>query len=207
MSLSKSPFLILPEFVSPLMAEEIVDQLDFLVPDTNRSGKPLSSVKSNDEYEEVLYSELMQVKSSIERHFCVEHQATSQTMFEWYPAGSQGKIHAENSEYLHKKWVRVRDRDLTGVVFLSDYNDRADFDDQYEVYGGKLEFPQHGFGFNPQRGTLVIFPSVPHFINTITPIQAGSLHIARFHIKTKVPFLYDPSLFPGDFKSWFTDVV
>lgn len=209
----KSPFLIVEEFVSPLMCEEIIDALDWTVPDTNKQGVAIPSLKSNDDYEAYLYTEFLKRKEDIERHYNVAHMATSQTMFEWYPESSQGTIHAENAEFLRagtkgdRKWVRVRDRDLTCAVFLVDWNDKADFDDDYEVYGGKLEFPQHGFGFNAQRGTMVVFPSVPHFINTITPIQAGNLHIARFHIKTTVPFLYQPTDFPGDYRTWFREFV
>lgn len=203
----KSPFLVIPEFVSPLMCEEIVDALDFTVPDVDKKGVPISSYRSNDEYEEYLYTEFLKYKEDIEAHFNVAHQATCQTTFEIYPEGAKGKVICDNSTYMHEKWVRVKDRDLTCLVFLSEYNDKQDFDNEYEVYGGKIEFPQHGFGFNPQRGTMVVFPSVPQFINTVTPIQAGNLFIARFHIKTTVPFLYNPAFFPGNYKTWFREIV
>jgi hypothetical protein len=203
----KSPFLVIPEFVSPLMCEEIVDALDFTVADTDKKGVPISSTRSNPEYEEYLYTEFLKYVRDIEIHYNVTHQATCQTFFEIYPEGSRGKLTCDNAAYLNEKWVRVKDRDLTCVVFFTDYNDSPDFDDTYEVYGGKLEFPQHGFGFNPQRGTMVVFPSVPQFINTVTPIQAGDLFTARFHIKTTVPFLYDPTQFPGDYRTWFREIV
>jgi hypothetical protein len=98
--------------------------------------------------------------------------------------------------------VRVRDRDLTAVIFLTDHQDKPPFDPEFEVSGGKLEFPQHGFGFNPERGTMVVFPADPHFLHRTAPVKAGELFQIRLHIATKEPFLYQPDDFPGDFRSW-----
>lgn len=204
---TKSPFQIFPEFVSPLMCEEIVDALDFGTPDTDNKGGNVSSSKFNEDYEMVLFEEFVKIKPQIEQHYSIAHKATCETRFDWYPEGSTGKLVCESAEYLRKKWVRVRDRDLSCLVFLSDWNDTPNFDDDYEVYGGKIEFPQHGFGFNAQRGTMIVYPSGPHFINTVTQVQAGNLHIAKFHIKSAVPYLYNPADFPGDYRSWFVDVV
>ena len=105
------------------------------------------------------------------------------------------------------KWVRVKDRDITCVLFLSDYQSTPPIDEDYEVYGGKLEFPQHGFGFNAQRGTLIAFPSVPHFINGVASIMAGNLYLARFHIATDSPLLYDHTKFPGTYKDWLREFI
>jgi len=103
--------------------------------------------------------------------------------------------------------VRTRDRDITAILFLTDYSKSAAFDALYEAYGGKLEFPNHGFGFNPERGTLVIFPATPHFINASSPVLVGDLFQVRINIATKRPFLYQPSEFPGNFLSWFPNHI
>jgi hypothetical protein len=92
-------------------------------------------------------------------------------------------------------------------LFLTDYNDKPPFDEDYEVFGGKLEFPQHQFGFNPQRGTLIAFPSEPHFINMVSSILVGSLYLTKFHIATKSPLLYDPNKFPGNYNTWLREFV
>jgi hypothetical protein len=103
--------------------------------------------------------------------------------------------------------MRLYNRDFTGVIFLSDYQEQVPFDDEYEVFGGKLEFYSHKFGFNPQRGTLIIFPSDPHFINATSPIQAGDLFQIRFHITCTQPYLYNPKNFPGNYTTWFNETV
>jgi hypothetical protein len=202
---SKSPFYVIPNFISPLMCEEIVDQLDFIVPDVDTSGKFVPSTKTNDDYEAYLFERFEKYKDSIAAYYDSNHRATSQFTFTWYPVGSKEAMHSENSMYHEGKWMRIKDRDITCVLFLSDYQDKPPFDDEYEVYGGKLEFPQHGFGFNPQRGTLIAFPSVPSFINGIAPILAGSLYIVKFHFAAQVPLMYNPSKFPGNYVTWLRE--
>lgn len=202
---SKSPFYVIPNFISPLMCEEIVDQLDFAIPDLTPSGTPLPSTKTDADYEAYLFSQFSNYKDSIAAYFDSDHRATTEFNFKWYPQGASESMHAENAIYKNGNWMRIFDRDITCVLFLSDYQDKPPFDDDYEVYGGKLEFPQHGFGFNAQRGTLIAFPSVPHFINGFTTVLAGSLYIAKFHIATKVPFMYDPVKFPGDYLTWLRE--
>lgn len=204
---SKSPFYVIPEFISPMMCEEIIDQLDFTVPDVDNKGNPVPSVKTEPDYEMYLFNEFQKYKDSISAYFESDHRATTEFTFTWFPKGSKGAMHSESSVYLKDKWVRIYDRDITCVLFLSDYNDIAPFDDDYEVYGGKLEFPQHGFGFNAQRGTLIAFPSEPHFLNGVTSILAGSLYLAKFHIATKAPLLFNPAKFPGDYITWLREFV
>lgn len=205
MSQSKSPFYVIPDFVSPMMCEEIIDQLDMFEPDRDRDGKPVSSTRTNEDYEMFLFQEFQKYKDSISAYFGCEHRATTEFTFTWYPQGSKGPMQSENSKYMNKKWFRVYDRDITCVLFLSDYQDKPPFDDDYEVYGGKLEFPQHGFGFNAQRGTLIAFPSEHHFINGVSSILAGSLYLAKFHIATKAPLIYDPVQFPGNYRTWLRE--
>lgn len=204
---SKSPFYVVPEFISPLMCEEIIDQLDFTVPDTDKEGHPMPSVRTDKDYEMYLFDVFQRYKDSISAYFDSEHRATTQFNFEWFPEGSKGTLHSENSIYVDRKWLRVHDRDITCVIFLSDYNDKSPFDDDYEVCGGKLEFPQHQFGFNPQRGTLIAFPSEPHFINAVSSILVGNLYLTKFHIATKLPFLYNPEKFPGNYTTWLREFV
>ncbi len=87
-----------------------------------------------------------------------------------------------------------------------DYNDQPPFDKEFEVFGGKLEFLQHNFGFNPRRGLGVIFPSDPHFLNLTSSIEYGELYQIRFQLQTETMFLYKPEEFPGDYSVWFKDI-
>ena len=200
----RSPFFIVQEFLSPLLCEEIVDDLNFIYPDTDTEGAPVKTAKGHERSEEVIFQRFQDLVSKIEKYYDVEYRGTEPMLFEWYPEGCEGETpHCEHSNFLNSKWVKLRDRDFSCVLFLCDYQEKTPFDGDFEVYGGKLEFTQHRFGFNPQRGTLIAFPSGPHFINHTTPIKAGDLFQVRFHIATGKQYLYDPANFPGDYTVWF----
>lgn len=205
MATPKSPFLVYENFISPLLCEQIVDNVDVIIPDTDVDGKPTKMIRHDEESELLIYDRLKPLYSKLESYYQgFKHRGTERMSFEWYPQGMKAAHpHCESSDYLRKKWLRTRDRDLTGVLFMSDYQEQIPFDNDFEVYGGKLEFPQHNFGFNPQRGTLIVFPSCPHFINGTTTIEAGDLFQVRFHLAATMPYLYQPNQFPGDFTTWF----
>ena len=206
MAVAKSPFLVYPDFLSPKQCESIVDDLGFFHPDTNTDGDPIKMMRHHEAHEESLFSRTQMLIPEIFGHFGSEYRGTEQMQFEFLAEGTVSQPTCGNSQYLRKKWVRTKDRDFTGIIFLSDYSDQAPFDADYEVYGGKLEFPQHGFGFLPQRGTLIIFPAGPHFINANAPVIAGDLFQVKFHIAAQMPYLHQPVDFPGDYKSWLSDV-
>jgi hypothetical protein len=201
----KSPFLVVQNFISPLLCEQIVNASEMFVPDTDREDNPTKTMTRNEEVEGILFERLQQLIPQIENHFGVQYRGTEPMYVEWFPEESSGSLVCESSCYLRKKWVKTKDRDFSGILFLSDYQDNVPFDSEFEVYGGKLEFPQWGFGFNPQRGTLIIYPSGPHFINTTTKIHVGDLYQTRLHIATQQPFLFDAKYFPGDYRTWFKD--
>lgn len=202
---SKSPFYVIEEFLSPLWCEDLVDELDFLVPDTDQDDNPIPSSKTDDYAQNVIFERFQQViPQLLEYYQTSEYKGTEEISFEWYPEESEGSFSCENSKYLRQQWLRVHERDLSAILFLSDYNENPPFESDFEVYGGKLEFPQHGFGFNPQRGTLVVFPSDPHFINITTKVLAGELVQARFHVACEEPYIVDPKQFPGDYNTWFS---
>lgn len=204
---TKSPFMVFQEFVSPLLSETIIDLLDVTVPDTDIEGNPIRMRMQHDSAQELIFERLLPIIPQIEQHYNVKYKGTEQPMvFEWCDEGCDSTHPmCENSHYVKGKWLRTKHRDLTGVLFLSEFRDTVPFDDDYEVYGGKLEFPQHGFGFNPQRGTLVIYPSDPHFINVTTSVEAGELFQVRLNISTEEVLIYNPAEFPGEFSSWLQE--
>ena len=157
--------------------------------------------------QELIFERLLPIIPRLEQHYNVKYKGTEQPMvFEWLAEGSKSTPPmCENSHYVNGKWLRTKHRDLTGVLFLSEFHDTVPFDDDYEVYGGKLEFPQHGFGFNPQRGTLIVYPSDPHFINVTTGVQAGELFQIRLNISTEKALVYQPAEFPGEFSTWLQE--
>jgi len=204
--ISRSPFYVVEEFLSPLLCEEIIDICDYTVPDTNKDGKVVRSIKSNERAESIIYERLLGLLPSIQDYYNFKHKGTEPIIFEWYPEGCKGKdnpMGSENSKFVRGKWLRTHQRDITGVLFLCDYQDNPNFEDEYEVYGGKLEFPQHAFGFNPRRGTLILFPSDPHFINVTSDVFIGDLFQSRIQIAADTPYFYDPEMFPGNYTQWF----
>jgi hypothetical protein len=205
---TKSPFYIIQQFLSPLKCEDLVDSLDFFVPDRGPDDKPIKTLRFNEKAQELIYNRFLDFIPEIEKHYNVEYKGTEEIFFEWFTEECAGDPpHCENSEFLRKKWVRTKNRDFCGVLFLSSYQNKPEFETDYEVYGGKLEFAQHEFGFNPERGTLVIFPAGPHFINATAPVHLGDLYQCRIHFATKSLYMYDPTQFPGDYRTWFLDIA
>lgn len=202
----KSPFLIYQRFLSPLLCEEVIDQLGVTIPDIDPEGNPVPSVRHNNVAEKMIFERLESIYATVEQYYNIEYRGTEKMFFEWYPQGSVGKPICDGSDYLQKKWVRTRDRDVTAVLFLTDHRETVPFDPDYEVRGGKLEFPQHGFGFNPERGTLIFYPSTPQFVNAVAPVEAGDLFQVKIHLAAKSPFLYQPTDFPGNYTVWFNDL-
>ena len=204
-----SPFFIIQDFISPMMTEDMIDTLNFNSPDTNLEGKPTLSVRFNENLDDVIFEKLQKIIPEVESHYGIEYAGTEPPMsYEYYAQDyNTTDLHAENSVHLKGKWLRTKNRDITGIIFLSDYNEKPPFSSEFEVYGGKLEFPQHTFSFNPERGTMVLFPSDPHFINNISPVTVGDCYMVRFHLVSKTPYLYDHTKFEGDYKTWFLDIA
>lgn len=207
MATPKSPFLVFQNFISPKRCEGIVSSLNLFSPDTTVEGDPLMVSKSHEKSEQIIFEQFTSIIPQIEQHYYFKHKGTEEVKFEYYSQGVESKHQCENSFWnKSKKWTRVKDRDFTCVLFLSSYQENVPFDSDFEVYGGKLEFPQHKFGFNPDRGTLIVFPSGPHFINVVAPIMYGDLFMARFHIAATMPYIYQSGEFPGNYTNWFNDL-
>lgn len=203
MATPKSPFWVLEDFLSPKICEHVVDKLGMYTPDFDAEDNPMFTSKSHDKCQDVVYENFTPWVPAIEQHYDFKHTGTERMQFEFLTPGVEPNPHCENSKYIEKKWAKVYNREFTCVVFLSDYQDQPPFDVEFEVYGGKLEFPQHHFGFNPQRGTMIVFPSGPHFINANAQIFAGELFQVRFHLAAAMPYIYQPKDFPGDYRTWF----
>jgi|AntRauTorcE11897_2_1112592.scaffolds.fasta_scaffold00240_12 hypothetical protein len=207
--MNKSPFLVARELVSPLQCEDMISRLKHTIPNTDQKGDPTVTYKGNRLSEMRVAPIFRELLPNAEKHFGFETKALTPFVFEWYPTGFSGSKATSEAYKLNKKrghgssWQKIKDYDFTVVVFLNDANTGLDFDSDFEVRGGKLEFPSHGFGFNPQRGTAVIFPSRSNFINAIAPVELGDLNLIRFQIIAKKEFAYNMDDFPGGYKEWF----
>lgn len=206
----KSPFFVLSEFLSPMLCEKIVQDIEPVEPDRDIDGNPLKMLKMHDEYENMIWERLQPHVPVLENHYNCKYKGTEQMMFNIYPEYAKKPAeqpHSVNSKFLRKKWVKVHDVDLTGVLWLKDYHDGVPLDPRYEVYGGKLEFPAYNFSLVPQRGTLVIFPAGPHFIHAISPVLVSNLIQVNINISIRDNndgmYIYQPADFPGTWTQWF----
>lgn len=202
--ISKSPFFVVPDFISPLACEDMIESCNFSIPDKDKNLKWVMTHAKSERSNEIIYDRLQPILPTVQEHYAIKYKGMEAPRVEWYVSDTSGDIICENSVYVRRKWLRTKNRDLSAILFLSDYQDVPPLDEDFEVYGGKLEFPQHKFGFNPKRGTLVMFPSVPHFINLTAKVSAGELFQARFHIMADSPLLYEPQKFPGNYTTWFS---
>jgi len=201
--MNKCPFFIVNNFLSPLECEDIVNRSYFEFPNTDK-GVPVKSVTQNVLTQNRILPYLEDLIPALEDYFEFEHGGILPFNIECYPRGcKQEGLRAENSLKRDGKWTRVNDHDFTGVIFLKENSTETNFDDSFEVYGSKLEFPNHLFGFSAERGTLIVFPSAPNFVNTTISPKFGDMYQVRFQLVAAKPYNYDMAKFPGNYKTWF----
>lgn len=199
---TRSPFFIIHEAISPLQCEQIADSAEFLYLDVNKAGQPIMTIKHTELAHGIVSQALHHHKDEIEEHYKAAITDLEPTRVQWSDDTVSPTVICDNSVRIKDKWLRVHNRDLTALVFLSDYNDKVPFDTEFEVYGGKIEFPSHNFGFNPVRGTMVIYPCDPHFAHVFSKISMGELFISKTFIQLNPPLIYSPKNFPGTWQQW-----
>jgi hypothetical protein len=204
----KSPFLVYQNFLSSTDCDQLAQtvRVELL---KNDEGVLQPVNRFHEEAELEIFDKFQHLIPEIEEHFGVKYRGTEHLVFQQFPVSNQNaeEPHCENAVFKRKKWLRVKDRDLTGILWLKDYQESPPFNIQTQVLGGKLEFPVYNFGFQPQKGTLIVYPSCERFISLTTPILVGELQCVRFHICGEGFWLYDPEKFKGDFRTWFSDIV
>lgn len=191
-----------------MACEQIINDLRVLKtrPNIGQNGMPKKMVLMNKINSLRLTHTFEPYIESLEDHFGFEYKGTHDIFFEWFPENYKTESPKSDGYELTKRgWQRYKEVDFIGIVWLNDYNEEAPFDSTYETYGGKLEFPNFDFSFNPKRGTLVVFPSAPNFVNTVSSVQMGSLTQTKFVIRSEVPYEYDKNSFDSNPKSWILD--
>lgn len=203
----KSPFFVLQEFISPLECENIISKVKINEPIFNEDGYPEKMERFHAECEDLLFARFKPHVPAIEERYGLKYRGTEKLLFQYFPVSSEfaESPRCANSQYIRKKWVKTRDRDLTGILWLRDYQNETPIDTSHEVYGGKLEFPQYQFSLQPQRGTLILYPAYPNFITTISQVLVGELYCVRFNITAEGSWFYDPQQFGGTWSEWFKD--
>ena len=191
-----------------MACEQIINDLRVLKtrPNIGQNGMPKKMVLMNKLNSLRLAQTLEPYIPTLEEHFEFEYRGTHDISFEWFPENY--KVEAPKSEgyaLTKKGWQRYKEVDFIGVLWLNDYNDESPFDPSFETFGGKLEFTNFDISFNPQRGNLIIFPTAPNFVNTVSDVKMGSLTQAKFIIRSEKPYEYDANMFNPSPKDWMLD--
>lgn len=207
----RSPFYIQEDFISPLRCEQLIEKFALKVPDRNAEGAPLKHhrVIPSDSCGDVR-SELAAITPIIEQRYDGVFSAEPMLQFQQY--FENPKVPAEphmvdGFTYQRKKWTKMKNINLVGIVWLKSYHSSVPLDPRYETYGGKLEFPSYNFSLTPVRGTLVVFPATEHFVNATSHVLLGSLEQIKITIPLQQedgsPWRYIPANYPGSFQEWF----
>ncbi len=209
--MSKSPFYVVPDFISQKTCDYLVSSSGITEPNEDHEGRAVLTKQMMDEHcETLLYNRLQEVLPEIEKHYGFKTRGVESMEFSWMPEDCADgvEVRCGNSVYIRQQWMKNKDRDFTVHLFLSTFNDTTSetFDPDLEVYGGKLQYPQYKFSFNPQAGTMIVHPAGPHFIHAYSPVIAGDLFYVTFHISAESVHIYQPTDYPGDYTTWFAEI-
>lgn len=208
----RSPFFVIEDAVSPAKCDIIIKELGLKVPSLGEDGKPLKHERLVKDAELITYIQdaIQSRLGEMEQRYNGAIKNFETPLFQQYFENAErpAEMHGcDNAKFLRKKWVKVKDTDLVGYLWLKDYNNSVPLDPRFETYGGKLEFPAYDFSLVPQRGTLVFFPGGPHFITAASPVLVGSLEVVKVSLKLHTPdgapWLYQPQNFGGTYQDWF----
>ena len=184
--------------------EIIIENANLRFPDVGPRGKPKRTSIGKKGIADKVIAIFSEYEEDIEEYFGTEFLQFSPPSIEWQPQGCiQEAVRCDNSVLKNGRWSRVNSSDFTCILFLKDYNDKPDFDPLFECYGGQLTFPTHDVTLKPMRGTLVVYPSGPNFINQIAAPVAGDNVYIKFSIICEKPYVYDPKKFPRPGVGWF----
>jgi len=207
-----SPFIVIQDFLSPLVCEKIIQDVHVADPNRDTNGEPKKLERHNLLWEQEIIERFRDCIPEIETRYDCAYRGLDKPLFQYYPENAKAPAEqpgCENSKFVRKKWVMHKDVDLVGFIWLKDYNENIPLDPRHEVFGGKLEFPAYNFSLMPQRGSLVLFPAGPHFITVISPVLLGELYQIKLNVcineKNGGRWFYNPVKHPGTWQQWFAD--
>lgn len=210
MTIQKSPFLVFQHLLDSDLCDQIA-QAVHVEPLKNDDQTLQATERYHIDSETKVFEKFQPLIPMLEEYFQgFKYRGTEHLVFQQFPVSNGNAAeepHCENAVFKRKRWIKVKDRDLTGILWLKDYHEAPPFDIKTQVLGGKLEFPVYNFGFQAQKGTLVVYPASERFISLTSAILVGELQCVRFHICAEGIWLYNPEDYPGDMRTWFSDIV
>lgn len=197
--------MYLENLFSISQTESMIDSIEVYQPEYNENGVIQPLYLDNEEVSLQVVDKISKILPEICNYYGSQPFGIETVSLEWLPCGAQTAVKSENSTLMNNKWVKTQNRDLTGVLFLNSHVDAKDIDEfeSMDCCGGKLQFINYNFGFLPQAGDVVIYPSDARFANNTAKVIAGDLYQVRFHIVTKTPYIHDITKFPGTYVDWF----
>ena len=124
----KSPFLIVHDFLSPMMCEKIINSNLIITPDTNAEGDPIKSERHVSAFDSELAERFRCLIPDIEQRYDCSYKALEKPVLQYFPENPKQPAQGpgcENAKFLRKQWVVHKDVDLVGFVWLKDYNDKV----------------------------------------------------------------------------------
>jgi len=206
-----SPFYIIEELISPAACERLITKYGLSQPSLDENDKPIKYERLLDESDALQIGRAMEDhRELIEKHYAGLIGKVPPPTFQQYfedPTKPCEQHGCENAIFLRKKWVKRKEIDLVGFLWLKSFNSSVPIDPRFEVYGAKIEFPAYDFSLMPSRGTLVLFPAGPHFITATSHCMYGSMEQIKIGLPLTAPdgapWLYQPAMFGGTWQDWF----
>lgn len=201
----KSPFLVIENFISPLLADEIIVNTNFNTPDLYPDDKPMVTTKFDEEFDDIISDRINKlVVPILAKHFDTSISTIHPIEIEMLVPDAHVPVHADGFNLVDNNWVKTKPWDFTAILFLSEHTNETNIDDLTQCNGGKLEFINFNFSFNPTVGTLIVFPNDPRFSNASSYVKIGECYQIRIHLQSDIMYLYDPSKFKGSPDIWFS---
>jgi hypothetical protein len=201
---SKSPFILWEDFIPQNQCEEILINLKHSIPNRNNKNVPIKTIKTNQLDEIRLMPKIDELLDHAEQYYGFKTLNVSPFDYEWRAEGYEAEQpRPDNGMFFNGKWIKSKDVDFTIIVFLSTSKDVSIKDTFLESFGGKLEFFNHKLTIAAKAGTVVMFPSNEHFLNTFSDVTLGNSNCARIQITATTPYDYKAENFPGDYRTWF----
>lgn len=199
----KPPFFIVDEFLTEDECCTLMQRINLNFPSED-GDTFVKTILGNKIISDSIVNMFSYYEEDVEGYYGVGLHSFTNVQIEWFPETcKQDGVVCENAFIRNGKWQRRNANDFTAVIFLKNHTTSTDFDDEVDVYGGTLQFPVQNVSIHPKIGTLVLFPSGPHFRNNTVSPKLGDMLQLRFHIVCEKPYEYTIQQFPGDYRTWW----
>jgi len=134
--MTKSPFVVIEEAITPALCEQIIKKLGLTVPSLDAEGDPIKHERIINTPDLLIPIQhcIQDTVTLIEDRYNAVVKGMELPLFQQFfenpkkPAVTHG---CENSKYSRKKWAKVRDIDLIGVIWLKDFNSGVPLDPEF----------------------------------------------------------------------------